>query len=356
MIPIMPALEDKPRLRRYLDEVVPRIDREMFRYLPEAEPLAQLYAPMRDYPLRGGKRFRSAMVLLACEALGGPRDRALPAAAAFEMFQSFALVHDDIEDGSEIRRGKPCLHRIHGIPLSLNVGDALYAKVFEILLSNRRLLGEGTTLNLISEMVDGSRETFEGQAYDIGWAGDGGVPTVEMFMTMLRKKTGWYSGRGPCTAGAIIAGANPGMVREIGSFGEAIAIAFQLRDDLLNIQVTEGEARRAPGATSGGYGKEWGGDIAEGKRTLMVIDLLNVCDGAERTRALEILDRDRDRNTPEEIEWVIARMTACGAVARAQEACARKAGEALTHLDRLPGTEARETLREMAAFLVERIF
>lgn len=352
----MPALDDNARLSRFLDENVPLIDRELFAFLPEAEPLSLLYGPMRDYPLRGGKRFRSAMVLLACEALGGDRSLALRTAAAFEMFQSFALVHDDIEDGSEMRRGKPCLHHMHGIPITVNVGDALYAKVFEILLANQDLLGARKTLALIAEMVAGARETFEGQAYDIGWAKEGTVPTVDMFMMMLRKKTGWYSGRGPCAAGAIIAGTTEGLCREIGDFGEAIAVAFQIRDDLLNIQVTDRDAQRAPGTTSGGYGKEWGGDIAEGKRTLMVIDLLNTSGPAERTRVLDILDRDRTRNTPEEIEWVISLMDRAGAIARAQAVCERKAGEALTHLDRLPDTGARETLREMAGFLVQRAF
>ena len=344
------------RLRRFLDQNVPLIDREMFSFLPEAEPFDLLYGPMRDYPMRGGKRFRSALVLLSCEATGGDPKMAFRTAAAFEMFQSFALVHDDIEDGSEMRRGRPCLHRINGIPISINVGDALYAKVFEILLANRELLGTEKALELIGEMVFGARETFEGQAYDIGWAGGGAVPKVEDFMTMLRKKTGWYSGRGPCTAGAIIAGADTETRGTIGDFGESIAIAFQLRDDLLNLQVKEKDTRAAPGATAGGYGKEWGGDVAEGKRTLMVIDLLNCCTDAERRTVLGILDTDRTLNTQEEIGAVVSLMERYGSIARAQAVCDRKAEESLEHLNRLPDSGAKATLREMAAFLVERAF
>ncbi|MDA0748654.1 MAG: polyprenyl synthetase family protein, partial [bacterium] len=147
-------------LKAYLEENVPLIDEEMFSFLPQAEPLRFLYGPMRDYPMRGGKRFRSALVLLACEAFGGAKEKAMRTAAAFEMFQSFALVHDDIEDGSEMRRGKPCLHHLHGIPLSINTGDALYSKVFEILAANRKVLGETVTLDLIQEMVRGARLTF----------------------------------------------------------------------------------------------------------------------------------------------------------------------------------------------------
>ena len=129
-----------PLLQEFLETNIPRIEEEMFSFLPELEPRDYLYGPMRDYPERGGKRARPALVLLSCEAMGGDLSLAMRTAAAFEMFQSFAVLHDDIEDDSEMRRGKPCVHRLHGVPLSINVGDALYAKVYEILCGNRSVL------------------------------------------------------------------------------------------------------------------------------------------------------------------------------------------------------------------------
>ncbi|MDP6775792.1 MAG: polyprenyl synthetase family protein [Candidatus Latescibacteria bacterium] len=342
------------RLKTYLETNVPLIDKEMFSFLGEGEPLKFLYEPMRDYPIRGGKRFRSALVLLACEALGGEKERALRTAVAFEMFQSFALVHDDIEDGSEMRRGKPCLHHLHGVPLSINVGDALYSKVFEILAANRERLGETITLDLIDEMVRGARKTFEGQAYDIGWIEAGEIPDVDAFVEMLRLKTGWYSGWGPCTAGAIIAGAGPREKEVIGQFGETMAVAFQIRDDLLNLTIKTEDASVAPTTTTGGYGKERGGDIAEGKRTLMVIDLLHRCTPEERARVKAILDGDRSEATSDDIEWTIGLMEQYGSIARAEEACRQRASAAESHLEVIPPSDARETLREMCTFLVER--
>ena len=344
------------RLKTFLETNVPLIDREMFAFLEGGEPLRFLYEPMRDYPIRGGKRFRSALVLLACEALGGDKNEALRTAAAFEMFQSFALVHDDIEDGSEMRRGKPCLHHLHGIPLSINVGDALYSKVFEILAANRERLGEAITLDLIQEMVRGARMTFEGQAYDIGWIEAGEIPDVDAFVEMLRLKTGWYSGWGPCTAGAIIAGAGPREKEAIGQFGETMAVAFQIRDDLLNLTIKTEDASVAPTTTTGGYGKERGGDIAEGKRTLMVIDLLHRCAPEERSRVREILDKDRAESTSEDIEWTIALMERYGSIARAEASCRQRASAAESHLDVIPPSDARETLKEMCAFLVDRAY
>ena len=346
----------RDRLKAYVEAAVPNIDRELFSFLPIQEPARFLYVPMRDYPERGGKRFRSVLVLLGCEAVGGDPSKAMRTAAAFEMFQSFALVHDDIEDGSEMRRGKPCLHHLHGIPLAINVGDALYAKMFELLVANRSILGEKMTLDILNMMIVGARTTFEGQAFDIGWIEAAEIPTVEAFVEMLRRKTGWYSGRGPCETGALIGDGTPDEIKALGDFGETMAIAFQIRDDLLNLTVSEKDAATAPGGTTGGYGKERGGDIAEGKRTLMAIDLLHNTSDADRVRVRQILDKDRDATTEEEVDWVIDRMAASGAIDRAADECQRRAVDAERHLSKIEDSEAKRTLVEMCSFLVERVF
>ena len=344
------------KLGDFLHQFIPQIEREMFDFLPVQDPETFLYAPMRDYPERGGKRFRPALVLLGCKVFNGDMQTAIRTAAAFEMFQSFAVVHDDIEDDSEMRRGKPCLHKLHGTPLSINVGDALYAKVFEVLSANREQLGPERSLDLIEEMILGSRETFEGQAYDVGWIRQQYIPTEEEFMEMLRKKTGWYTGRGPCTAGAIIAGASKAEQKTIGHFGEAMAIAFQIRDDLLNLQTPEKDASVAPGINSGAYGKERGGDIAEGKRTLIIIDLLRKCSSHEKNEILSILHEDRQKNTVEQIERVINLVEHYGCSQYAEEVCLEKAKVSRDFLLKLPQSLARNALAEMLDFLVERAF
>lgn len=344
------------KLRAFLEDYIPLIEEELFSFLPLQEPEKFMYGPMRDYPERGGKRSRPALVLLSCATLGGDVHKAVRTAAAFEMFQSFALLHDDIEDDSEMRRGKPCSHRVHGVPLSINVGDALYAKVYEVLAANRHILDCELTLALIEEMTAGSRETFEGQAYDVGWIRERVVPSEEEFMTMLRKKTGWYTGRGPCKAGAMIAGASEPQQQAIGDFGEAMAIAFQIRDDLLNLMTPEGDAATAPGVTSGAYGKERGGDIAEGKRTLIIIDLLRKCDAAERTEILDVLNADRDATTPQQIERVIDLARDYGSIAFAEEESRKRSDEAVRLLEALPDTPHRPLLGEMLEFFVRRAF
>ena len=222
-----------------------------------------------------------------------------------------------------MRRGKPCLHHLHGIPLAINVGDALYSKMFELLAANRPLLGETKALDILDEMIRGARLTFEGQAFDIGWIEDAEIPTVEEFVEMLRRKTGWYSGRGPCETGSMIGDGTDAQVKALGDFGETMAVAFQIRDDLLNLTVSETDVVTAPTGTAGGYGKERGGDIAEGKRTMMVIDLLHSGSETDRIRVREILDGKRDNTTPEEINWVIELMVSSGAIGRAEDECQR---------------------------------
>ena len=350
MAPVQPAL------RSYLHQYIPEIEREMFSFLPVREPEGFLYGPMRDYPERGGKRFRPALVLLACEALGGDAAKAMRTAAAFEMFQSFAVVHDDIEDDSDFRRGKPCIHKLHGIPLSVNVGDALYSKVFEMLCANQEIFSSGMVLELIQEMVRGSRETFEGQAFDVGWIRQRHIPTEVEFMVMLRKKTGWYTGRGPCIAGAIIADADADMRATIAHFGEEMAVAFQIRDDLLNLTTHAKDADIAPGVMSGAYGKERGGDIAEGKRTLIIIDLLRKCSDSESIEVLEILHRDRESISSDEIEHVIDLVERYGCTVYADEVCQRIAKVSLEYLEKLPPTPARDIMGEMLEFLIRRAF
>ena len=328
----------------------------MFSFLPVQEPEQYMYRPMRDYPERGGKRSRPALVLLATDALGGDVHNAMRTAAAFEMFQSFAVLHDDIEDDSEMRRGKPCMHKLHGIPLSINIGDALYAKVYEVLCANRDILGCERTLELIDEMIQGSRETFEGQAYDVGWIRQQYVPNEDEFMSMLGKKTGWYTGRGPCTAGAIIAGVEGEEREAIGKFGEAMAIAFQIKDDLLNLTSSDQDAEQPPGVTSGAYGKERGGDIAEGKRTLIMIDLLRKCSQAEGDDVLRILNQDRNQTTSSQTERVIELAASYGSLEYAARVGETWGLEGLRYLDKVRATPSRELLREMLEFFLQRAY
>jgi geranylgeranyl diphosphate synthase type II len=325
--------------------------RALPRYLPQGEPAEFLYDPARDYPLRGGKRFRPALLLLSCALAGGDPALAVPSAVALELFQAFALVHDDIEDGSLVRRAKPALHQLHGVPLAINAGDLLFGLVYEALLDNEALLGAARALAVMREFAQVFRRTFEGQALDIGWIRTGRIPDRAGFETMIRLKTAWYSGRGPCRIGAGLAGAAPAVLAALGAYGEQLGIGFQIRDDLLNL--TEDSAAAAPSAAGGGYGKERGGDIAEGKRTLIVIEMLERLPAAEGQRVAGILTLPPERTSPQDIEWTIAAAERCGALAAVRRQCRAHGEAALDALVALPDSPQRRLLAELAGFLTQ---
>jgi len=341
---------DWSALAPFLEGAAAWIDLALKAALPDGEPRHFLYDLVRDYPSRGGKRFRPALLLLSCRVAGGEPERALPTAAALELFHSFALVHDDIEDGSLTRRGRPTLHRVHGLPLALNAGDTLLALAYEALAHNRELLGPERACNVQVHFQQLVRRTLEGQAMDIGWIASRAFPGREDYERMIRLKTGWYSGRGPCVLGALIGGAGDETAGLLGEFGELLGIGFQIRDDWLNLTADSESA--APSSRGGGYGKERGGDIAEGKRTLILIELLERLQPDEAVRLRAILTAPPSATRAEDIAWVIAQAERSGALDAVRNRAEALAGQAGTLLEGLPRSPARELLGELTDYLV----
>lgn len=339
------------QLSDYLASASDWVGHELMRRLPQQEPAEFLHTPARDYPQRGGKRFRPALLLLSAAMVGGSPQKALPSALALELFQNFALVHDDIEDGSLLRRGQPTLHRMIGTPLAINVGDYLFSEVFALLGENQTLLGAEAAWAVHGAFLNVFRETFQGQALDIGWAHTGHMPTRAEFTTMIEKKTGWYTGRGPCEIGAQIGGATPDLQAALGRFGQALGIGFQLKDDLLNL--TEDSADVAPGAMKGGYGKERGGDVAEGKRTLITIELGERLSPTARTRLFDVLRLPPAQTTPEQIEWVIDQAIETGALAAVDAEAKRLGLLARQELEGFPESPQRAILEELTDYLIQ---
>lgn len=328
-----------------LKKWIPVIDKEMFSFLEEKEPYNEFYKLMRDYPERGGKRLRPFLCLMACRAVGGDPMKALRTAAAIEMFQSFALVHDDIEDGSEMRRGEQCLHRKHGIPIAVNVGDGLLITVFKMLTKNKEVLGDEKTLEVMEKMYELYSKTVEGQALDIWWVQKNVWDLGEEdYFRMVTGKTGYYSGRTPIEIGALIGGADEKTLKELGAFGEKIAVAFQIQDDLLNLEKGEGDK----------YGKEKGGDIMEGKRTLMIIHLLNHSSEKEGEKVKTILSKGREEVSSEEIEYVVNLMEEKGSIEHARKISKQMIRDAKKKLGVLPEGDGKKIFEDIADFLINR--
>jgi geranylgeranyl diphosphate synthase type II len=317
--------------------------KRVFELIEDGEPKL-LYEMMRDYPSRSGKGLRPALVLITAEAFGAPAGKAITTAAALEMFQNWVLIHDDIEDGSDDRRGKPCLHKLHGVPLAINAGDALHIKMWEGLLKTRKEIGAAKSYKVMAKMAEMLDRTVEGQTMEISWVENKQWDvTEEDYYMMVHKKTAWYTVIAPMQMGAIIAG--HGSQKAIHRFGEVLGRAFQIQDDVLNLVAEEDK-----------YGKEIAGDIYEGKRTLMLLHLIRKCAPAEREKVLNIMNKPREQKTKEEVAHILQMMKDKGSIDYAKQkakAFAAKAKKMFPKL-RVPAGSARDELAAIIDFIVER--
>ncbi len=241
------------------------------------------YELMLDYPMRAAKGLRPALCIATCRALGGGIEAVLPSAAVLELYHNAFLSHDDIEDESEQRRDRPTLHRAHGIPIAINVGDGMLALALTPLLDNTRVVGLGKALRIVQAIARMARETAEGQAMELDWVRRSAWDLADDdYREMVIKKTGWYSFMTPVAIGAIIAGADDERRATLLDAARELSVAFQIRDDILNLRT---------GLIA--YGKEVNGDLWEGKRTLILIHMMRSLDAGERRYVEDILDGAR---------------------------------------------------------------
>lgn len=236
-----------------------------------------------DYPLRGGKALRPALGIATCLGLGGLLDAVLPTAATLELYHNAFLIHDDIEDESWLRRGQPALHVDHGIPIAVNVGDAMMSLSLQPLLDNVERVGLGPALRILRAVARMTRQTVAGQGIELDWVRTNTWQLSDAdYLHMVELKTSWYSFITPMQVGAIAAGTRPGRLPALEALGRHLGAAFQITDDLLNLRADPED-----------YGKEIGGDLWEGKRTLMLLHALRTAAPADQDRAVRVLGRRR---------------------------------------------------------------
>ncbi|MDI6825858.1 MAG: polyprenyl synthetase family protein [Candidatus Aenigmarchaeota archaeon] len=341
---------------KILTDIKLLIDREIEKHIPRKGYPQVLFDGCWKYFDYGGKRFRPALIALSCEALGGKVENTIPAGAALEIAHSFLLIHDDIEDFSETRRGKPCLHITYGIPHAINMGDYLMMKVYETLLSAKNLWGYEKTMKILDLITEMLIKTGEGQAMEIEQRDkDLSEATMEWYEKMSLHKTGYYSGGTPCTIGAVIANGTEEQIEVLKNFGIAVGVAFQIQDDILNVTMSEEEEKVAPGTAGGGYGKDFAGDIKEGKRTLLIVHAFEHTDEKEKRRMRQLVGKEDI--TLREKKEVINIMKKHGSIEYAKEYAREMVKKAIQDLrKKIPETEGRKKLESVAEFLIERKF
>jgi geranylgeranyl diphosphate synthase type II len=309
------------------DDLVPGVLREygdvarvaLCDYLRPKTPQRYLYSLVADYPRRGGRMLRPSLCIATARAFGAQLEEAVHAAVALELLHNAFLVHDDVEDESDERRGRPTLHVLHGVAAAVNVGDALAMLGLRALIDARWTLGRRLAGHVLEEAERMARESIEGQAVEIGWRRDNAVTLGEAdYLEMVLKKTCWYTTIFPSRVGALIGTRRAPAPDRFIRFGFFLGAAFQIQDDLLNLA---GDERR--------YGKELGGDLWEGKRTLMLIALLRSVMEAERERLADFLARPRGGRQVEDVGWVRERMEHYGCLEYARQVAHGLAGAAV---------------------------
>jgi geranylgeranyl diphosphate synthase type II len=353
-------------------------------YDPGKSGTNSLYDLILDYPLRGGKALRPALCIATCLGLGGHLEAILPTAATLELYHNAFLIHDDIEDESWWRRGKPTLHIDHGIPVAVNVGDAMLSLSLQPLLDNVERVGLGPALRILRAVAHMTRQTVEGQAIELEWVRSNTWQLADAdYLKMVELKTSWYSFITPLQVGAVAAGAGPECLAPLESLGRHLGAAFQITDDLLNLRADPED-----------YGKEIGGDLWEGKRTLMLLHALRSAESDDQDRAVHILAKRRPSNDGElglddlldrltdrgelsragraeitarlqqqrtseskslnDIRWLYELMHRVGSLKHAREVAARHAREAaavLIGLDWLPPSRHRDVLADLVEYV-----
>jgi geranylgeranyl pyrophosphate synthase len=348
---------------KFLEEKRALIDSIIKKYLPEkfdkkylewalgkpsyaynTESLNKVLAePIWEYLNRGGKRWRPALFIIVVEALGGDMKKAKEFLPIVEMLHNGSIIIDDIEDDSDMRRGKPCVHKIHGLDVAINAGNFMYFIPLLSLIKNRGSFDDKTIIRAWEACSQEMIRIHVGQGSDIAWhrgLADADNITEEEYLQMCAYKTGVLA-RLAARLGVIFSSGSEEIEEKLGRLAESIGIAFQIRDDILNIQPTEK------------WGKEFGDDINEGKRTLLVIHTLKKASDRDRKRLIEILNmHTKDLKLITEAVEIIKKH---GSIEYAKEFAMKIVRKAWSEVDPLlKESKAKNDLRSLVNFLVER--
>lgn len=349
----------------FIEEYTSLIDKTIEKYIPrkfsKADIIFQVNPPSYSYNLetldkgvanpiwdildRGGKRWRPALFLLICEALGKNPMELLDFAIIPEVIHNGTLMIDDVEDSSELRRESPCTYKLFGLDIAVNAGNAMYYLPLLPLIMNRNKIPADTLRDIYEIYVQEMINLSLGQAMDIAWhkgLTNSHPLTKEDYLQMCAYKTGTLA-RMAAKIAAVLAGANKDLVVRLGRYAESIGVAFQMQDDILDL--TSKIFAEKKGAI--------GMDITEGKRTLLVIHTLEIATNKERKRLIEILDmHTSDQKVRDEAISIIKKH---GSFEYVKKIAGKMVENSWFSVEQyLPSSEAKEKLKAFAQFLVQR--
>ncbi len=296
-----------------------------------------LKAAMAHYPAAGGKRLRPLLATMTCEALGGDWRKALPFGVALEMVHNFTLVHDDVMDEDETRRGIKTVHAQFGMPEAILAGDALFARAFEVV--GKTEVSPGQVVKLTDVLAKAVRLLAEGQQMDMDFE-DAKKIVSDDYMKMIELKTAvLYSAA--ARGGAIIAGGTEAQEKALFEFGRLIGLGFQIWDDVLDLRSDEET-----------FGKPVLNDIRNGKKTLIVVSALEDLRGVERKEFLKVLGNKKA--TLSELKMARDLLEDVGAVDHAVSIATGLVTEGKSKLSVISDPKKRVSLEQFADFMIGR--
>jgi geranylgeranyl diphosphate synthase, type II len=310
------------------------VDRRLRAHVNGHEP-ASVYGPIRHILNAGGKRLRAVLLLLASEAVGGKSASALDAACAIELLHTFTLVHDDVMDKSDLRRGVPTIHTKWDVDTAILSGDQIAACAHAVLLNAKTTKHK----EIFQVFANAFVEVCEGQGYDKNFESRIDVD-VEDYLMMIEKKTARMISAST-EIGAIIGGGTVAQIKALRQFGKYIGLAFQIQDDILDI---DGEEKT--------FGKAIGRDIIEGKRTYLLLTALDRTKGADR-RLMESVMQHRcvDKGSVKRVRDIYERK---GVLSDARKEVDRFTTSAQRELRVLPENRAVSALLRLSGSLLRR--
>jgi len=310
------------------------IDERLKQALIEEKPVG-LYEPIRYILFAGGKRIRPIILLLSCESLGGDYKDAINAALAVEIFHNFTLVHDDIMDNADLRRGLLTIHKRWGINTAILSGDAMFAIAYKFLSS----IKSARIDEIFNSFTQAAIEVCEGQALDLELETSFDV-SIDDYIKMISKKTASLI-KNSARIGALIANGSNEQILALENYGLNLGLAFQFMDDLLDVVASSDE-----------FGKSIGGDIVNGKRTFLLLTAMGKVEGKDREIIEKVfVKKNLDPSIVHEVKEIYIRY---GIVDEAQEMVRFYTNLAINSLEPIPESDSRSMLIWLANKLCER--
>ncbi|MBI1931210.1 MAG: polyprenyl synthetase family protein [Ignavibacteriales bacterium] len=316
----------------YIDEIQ-KFEKKYYKVVEGKFPKS-LYEPC-DYIINsGGKRLRPFLVMLSAKAVNSNKS-VLNAAIAVELFHNFTLVHDDIMDNADKRRGRATLHIKYDVNTAILAGDNLMAIAYQSLLKDCKNIGTSA----VEDFTQGLIEVCEGQSLDKDFEIRKKV-SIDEYLIMINKKTAALA-ETCCSIGAKLGGGNSNEIKSLKKFGKFLGLAFQIQDDLLDISADEAE-----------FGKKIGGDLIEGKKTYLLLKALEKAKGENLKLVQKVIDQKGIQ--AEEVITYKKLYEELGIIKDASDEVKKYTSLALKQLKNLKNEKAKITLKWLANSLTVR--